>query len=85
MVFEIVFQIARMTPGIALSALWFLAMIGFFILNGRTTSRARHQAVAYLGMPESIRSYVPLKSTADFDKWINARSRHGWPRKGWRR
>ena len=81
---EIAFQIVRMAPGIALSALWCLASIVFLVLSGRATSRARHQAVTYLGMPESIRWFVPLKSTADFDKWISARNKPGWPRKGWR-
>lgn len=88
--FAIGFQLANIPLemeqiGITLSTLWFAAMIGFFVRADRAKSKTRRQAVAYLGMSDSARPYLPLQSPVDLDKWISAQDKPGWPRKGWRR
>jgi hypothetical protein len=86
-VFVIGFQVAHIPleteqTGITLSTLWMVAMIVLFTRGNRAKSKTQRQAVAYLGLPDSVRVYLPLQSPVDLDKWISAQDQPGWPRKG---
>jgi hypothetical protein len=89
--FVIGFQVAHIPleteqNGITLSTRWMVAAIVLFVRAIRSDKTARHQAVAYLGMPDSVQRWVPLRDDPkSFDKWINSQEKPGWPRKGWKR
>ena len=90
-VFVIGFQVAPISlemeqTGLTLSTLWMAVAIVFMVRAIRSDKTARHQAVTYLGMPDSVQRWVPLRDgPKSFHKWLSSQDKPGWPRKGWKR
>ena len=79
---EIIFQIAKLRLGVELSTLWFLVLIGYFVHSFHLLGVAKRQAASFLEMPKSDQWTIPLGFASTFDKWLAARGKPGWPRKG---